>query len=234
MPRVPDLVADLLHQMDHRLLAGWYQAVSVPAARVRRHLRAAHRPFIDRDSDQLPSLEELDQTARWLIAQSSSHVSAFGGVAGLAGLVSVPPEAAATAVAGIRLGQRLAVVYGFDPETDRGRMALWRALAAGFQVDLPERGPMGTRASDLPAVLAPGWVSPRTVGSALAARILRRAVGMVVGPTRALPVWGAGDGARGGKRRIDDIGERMRRVLRQLADAPVGRAAVEDAEEVDG
>ena len=52
----------------------------------------------------------------------------------------VPPEAALSIVLVIRMIQRLCVVYGFDPETDRGEAALTRTLAAVWNVTLPEGG----------------------------------------------------------------------------------------------
>lgn len=232
-PRVPDLLLEMFHRMDDRLVAGWYRALSVPTDRVRRHLRAAHRPFVDPDAE-LPSLDELDRTAAWVIEQTSARATALGGIAGLVGIASVPPEAAATVVAVVRLAQRLAVVYGFDPETDRGQMALTRALAAGFEVELPDRGAVGMRLTDLPAVIAPAWVRPRTVGSELAGRVMRQAVGMVLGRvSRLVPVLSSGPAASDGRRRMREVGDRMRLVLRQIAEVPIASIpAVEDAVEV--
>lgn len=233
-PRIPDLLLEMFQRVDDQLVAGWYRALSVPTDRVRRHLRAAHRPFVDPDGGELPALDDLDRTAAWLIEQTSARATAIGGVAGLAGLASVPPEAAATVVAIVRLAQRLAVVYGFDPETDRGQMALTRALAAGFEVELPERGQVGMRFTDLPAVIAPGLVRPRTVGSDLAGRVVRQALGMIVARiTRVVPVFSAGSAASDGRRRVREVGERMRLVLRQLAEVPIAAIpSVEDAVEI--
>lgn len=225
--RLPDLLLDAIRRADDRLLTGALRAVSVSTERERARLRAAGRPFADPEAAEPVALEALDRTADWQIDRAASRAAALSGATGLAGALGVPPEAAATVLAAVRLGQRLAVVYGFDPHTDRGRMVLWRALAAGFEIELPEGGRVGMRASELPAVVAPRWIRPRTVGTELTGRMLRRAARMAT-PGRALPTL---DGASRAPLRA--IGERMRDVLRRLSDAPGASAPPpEDAREV--
>lgn len=233
-PRIPWLLRDMFHRVDDRLVHGWYRSMSVPSERVRRHLRHAGRPFCDPRAPSQPTLIELDGTARWVIDQSRFNATALGGIAGLAGLASVAPEVAATVVAVMRMAQRLAIVYGFDPESDRGQMALWRALAAGFEVDLPDRGPVGIRVSDLPAIVAPRVLAPRTVGGNLAASILRKAAWMVAGRvTRLVPIYSSGTAALNSRRNMAEMGDRMRLVYRRMAEVPhTTRDALEDAVEV--
>lgn len=232
--RVPWMLTDMMSRVDDRLVAGWYRTMSVQTAREQRRLRTARRPFIDPKQEVKPSLSELDATAHWVIQQSRFNAAALGGFAGLGGIASVPPEIAASIVAVLRLGQRLAIVYGFDPDSDRGQMALWRALAAGYDVDLPDRGPVGIRVSDLPAIVAPRALAPRTVGGNLAAQIVRKSAWMIAGRiTRLLPVMSSGSGAMRSRQTMGEIGERMRTVFRQMAEVPLAsQSLLEDALEV--
>ena len=225
-----ELLRELAERMDSRLVEGWLQTVSVPTHRVRAWLTAAGRPFVDPDSAPVP-LEDADRTAAWVLAQARWTGGTLGGLAGLGGAASIPPEVLATVVHGLRLGQRLCVVYGFDPETDRGRMVLWQALAAGFEVDLPEQGPIGLRLSELPGVLVPRGAASN-VGGALARSVLRRSALMVVGRLfRLVPVVSAGLSATEGQRRISGIGERMAATLHRVAEVPAP-ARTEDALEL--
>ncbi|MEQ1564017.1 MAG: hypothetical protein ABMA64_00140 [Myxococcota bacterium] len=225
-------VADLLERADRTLVAGWYSAVSVDAERVRAWLRAHRLPFVDPTHPTAASLVDVDQTANKLVSRSASMLSALGGAAGLAGAATVPPEWVATNVAALRLAQRLCVVYGFDPATDRGQMALCRALASGYDVELPESGPVSLRLSDLPRLFR----TPRSsdVSGRLVRAMATGSMWWVVGRvTRFVPVLSASSHAIDARRQVESAGAKMKAVLRRLSDAPtVGVGELEDASEL--
>ncbi len=228
--RTPDWLAELVERADSDLAHGGYAAISVDPERFRRHLRAAQRPHIE-PGGTAPSLPDLDRTAHWVVEQARFKTTALAGFAGLAGAASVPPEVAARSVATIRLAQRLAIVYGFDPDTDRGRTAMWRALAAGLEVDLPEHGPVGLRVSDVPEILSPG-VSPRSVGTVLAKAVLYRSIRSIAGRLgRFIPLLSSAFAAREASRRTPEVGERMIEVLRLLSE-PGAMPVTAEAEEI--
>ena len=223
-------VVELLRQADHQMVAQWVRAISVSPERVRRQLRAEGRVFVDGHSPV--ELTEVDRTAAWCVSQARANGRVLGGVAGLGGLASIPPEALTQIVATIRLGQRLCLIYGFDPQTDRGRMALWSALAAGWEVSLPEQGPVGMRVSDLPGVLVPGVGQPQDVMGQMMHTVIRSASwSLATRASRLVPVLGAGVSADTGGRTMDEIGGRMRDALRaRWATHPL--QIIEDAVEV--
>jgi hypothetical protein len=230
-----ELVDELVDRADRRLLPAVYRSVSISTRQTRSRLRLHARPFVDPELQVHPPLLEVDHTARWVLTSSRTHVSALAGMASLAGLLSVPPEALATVAAYVRLAQRLSVVYGFDPETDRGKMAVWRALAAGLELALPGGGPLDLRASELARAVARssdrGSVAANLAGQVLSSTAL--AVGRRA--SRLVPVVSTGWSARAAGRRADVVGERMMAVLRRLSEArPVDPAAVEDAVELVG
>jgi hypothetical protein len=226
---MPPWLRDLLHRADADLMAGGYHAVSVDAERVRRQLRTAGRAYVDPGSPS-PSLADLDATAHWIVGQSRFTSGALGGLAGLAGAASVPPEIAAQGVGVVRLAQRLAVVYGFDPSTDRGRTALWRALAAGLSVEVSD-GPVALRVSDVPALLRP-HVGARSVGTVLAHAVVFESARSVAGRFgRLLPFVASLAAARDARRRTEQVGARMIDVLRRLSE-PGALLVTEDALEI--
>ncbi|MBT3220079.1 MAG: EcsC family protein, partial [Proteobacteria bacterium] len=191
------LVKEALDLLDREFITGLYTAISVPTERLRNQLRQAHKPFVDPLDLDTPTSQELDQTAEWVIERACSSAMAVGGFAGIAGVVTIPPEALATAINTVRLCQRLAVVYGVDPETDRGKMLLLRALAAGFEIKMPSEGPMGLRTHEL----APNGHS--TVGGVLAHAVIKRSAWMIARRiSRLIPVVSSGFAAVSAQRRI--------------------------------
>lgn len=230
-----DLLRRLGRDLDAAALQALYASVSVDAGTVRQHLGLRRLAWLEAGQERPPRREELDYTADRLIADAAGTVGALGGLAGLGGLLTLPPEAAAWMVSVLRLGQRLAVVYGFDPETERGRMALSRALAAGFEVTLPGSGVAGMRLSDVLGVLVAGAEAPdpRQVGSKLARAMVWRTVRLMTGRVgRLVPVVASGVSAVDNARRVREVGARMAAVYGQLAELPARLALVEDAVEV--
>ncbi|MCB9665639.1 MAG: EcsC family protein [Alphaproteobacteria bacterium] len=219
--RARTVVRELIEQADRALAPGVYVAISVSAVRTRTWLRGRGLPFLDPEA---PAPRHLDvaRTADHVIAQSRSTSAALGAVTGVAGWLGIPTEVAGWAVAHLRLAQRLSVVYGFDPMSDRGHAAVSRALAAGLEVDLPEEGVVGTRVSDVvrPALdLAPPDLA--TLRGALVRRVIRSAVRVATRRAgRVVPVLAAGVSAVDNHAITAEVGERMKAVLQRLAEAP--------------
>ncbi len=233
MASIPAFVADMLDRADASLVAGWYHAVSVSTERFRAWLRFRGLAFVDPAATHPPSMGELDRTAEVVIARARSGAGAVSGAAGLAGAASVPPEVLASMISTIRLGQRLCVVYGYDPWDDRGQMALVRALAVAYDVELPATGSVGIRVSDLAGIARPR-TDPRGIGANLARAVAVRSAWWVAGRvTRFVPVLSAGASAVDARRRTEQVGRRMQGVLRRLAEVPDGSPLlIEEAQEV--
>jgi len=235
MTRKRDIVADAFLAAVDRIDAGsvrsLYAALSVPTSHERQRLRRARRPFVDPDHGA-PDASDVGRTADVVIRQATFSATALGGLAGMGGVASVPPEVVANMISFVRLAQRLCVVYGFDPEEDRGAMGLRQALSAGLQVELPEGGPMGLKLSDLPSILAPS--APREVSVAMTRELVRQSAWMVVGSVgRFIPVVSAGAGASRSRRRTREVGARMKHVLERLAGLPLAHgSSVVEAEEI--
>ena len=200
MGSIRDLFSDWANRADQRLVGQVMAAVSADAETTTERLRRSGRPFLDPATEEKPSLAEVEITALHIVRQSRVRVGALVAWPRLRGALSVPPEVLATGIAALRLSQRLAVVYGFDPDTDRGEMAVFQALAAGFEVNLPERGTVGLRVSALPRLLLASVDTDTTsAGGALATSVVKQSV-LLVGPshhpTRACGVLWMGGGGR--------------------------------------
>ncbi len=233
MSPLASFVLEMLDRADTTLVSGWYHAVSVSTDRVRAWMRFHGLAFVDPARDHPPTMGELDRTAELMISRARISSGAMAGTAGLVGAASVPPEVLATMVSIVRLGQRLCIVYGFDPQQDRGRMALYRALAAAYQIELPTTGPVGIRVSDLPR-LARRDTAPRGIGASLARAVALQSALWVAGRiTRYVPVISATSGAVDARRRTEEAARRMQKVLRRLTEIPgLSSITYEDALEL--
>lgn len=229
---VRELIERVADHADRGVPSGVYAGISVSTARTRSRLRHLGRAYIDPTAETAPPMVDLDHTAAWLIRRSSVELAAFGAATAVGGPVTIPPEALGEAVGLVRLGQRLAVVYGFDPEEPKGQMALWRALAAGLRIELPAQGPMEVRLRDVPRALVPRATQP-SAGTWLAQQIVRQSVLSAASSVlRFVPGAAPIAAAVTARRRVADVGARMQEVLRRLAETPPERRFVEDAQEV--
>jgi len=208
-------------RLDEDLLPAVYEAVSVPTSEIRAALREAGLAHLDPEAGLRPEPAELDAAAARLVATARGRAAALGAVGGLAGAFAIPPEVLGSLVHTLRLAQRLAVIYGFDPETDAGKMVMWRAIAAGYEFELPASGPMGLKVRDLPDLVRTQVPATRQATGWLARQVVTRSVMSVANRvTRLVPGLGAGVAAWSAQRRIDALAARMVAVYgRACADA---------------
>lgn len=210
------LLQALGERLDEDLLPAIYVAASVPTADVRAWMRDSGIPFLDPDAGNFPSASDLDDSAVRVISHARTRATAFGFASGFAGPVAIPPEVLASIVSTLRLAQRLAVLYGFDPETDVGRLVMWRALAAAYEVELPAQGPVGLKVRELPELLRSQVPATRQASTWLARQVVVRATGTLMSRvTRFIPGLGAGLAGWGAHRRTVALGGRMAEVYRR-------------------
>jgi hypothetical protein len=217
---------------DERTVGWLLAAVGVRAEAVRRRLQRAGLAFVGR-AGAPPEPWELDRTAEVVIGWSRANVGLVGGMTGLGGLLGVPPEIAARLAATVRLAQRLAVVYGLDPDADRGRIAVSRALAAAYGVELPPGGIEAVRLRELASMLtgqAPdAGALPGQVATAMVVGGATRWLGRL---GRVFPVLSSAVSAVEGQQAVEVVGRRMVAVLRRIAEIPDGPGLIEEAVEI--
>lgn len=223
----------MFDRVDGRLLEGLYGAISVETDTVRALIDERRLSRVDPSAERVPSLEELQFTAERVIADMASTVGAMGGVAGLGGLLTLPPEATAWMVAVVRLAQRLAIVYGFDPETDRGRMAISQAIAAALEVELPAAGVSGMRVSELFGMAGNATPDARAAGTMLVRAMALRTARMMFGRIgRLVPLVSSGVSAVDNHRQLVELGGRMTAVYSRIVELPARLMMIEDAVEL--
>ena len=211
---------ELRDRLDGDLLPSLYAAVSVPTEVIRATFRAEGIAFIDANAGQWPDALSLEESAKQVIAQARRRGVSLSVVSGLVGAVAIPPEVLASLVLALRLGQRMAVVFGFDPETNAGRLVLWRAVAAAYDLEMPSQAQVGMRVSDLPELLKSQLPSTRGVATWMGKRVARRmAMPAVKRATRLVPGRGAGGAGFTAHRRVDAMGARMLNVFRRSVEA---------------
>jgi hypothetical protein len=221
-------------RVDEDLLPTLYAAASVRTADVRAELTEQGVLWSDPVTGRHPTPAELDAAAQTLIERAARAATVRGAVAGAAGLAAVPPELVAAVVQTLRLSQRLAVLYGHDPEGDAGRLLLTRALALAFDVELPEQRQAAVRVRDLPAVLdrhlPVRFDGEPSFGRTLTMRALVTVASRMI---RVLPGVGAGVGALGARRNLRRRGARMVEVFRRASEGLLSiEGPVEEAVEV--
>lgn len=223
------LLEVLGERLDEDLLPAVYAAASVPTEDIRAWLRESGLTHVDLATGLRPALAEIDDAAKTVVSSAKGRAATMGALGGLAGAVAIPPEILASLVQTLRLAQRLAVMYGLDPETDAGKLVLWRALAAAYEVELPTEGALGVKVRDLPTVMKSQLPATRQATAWLARQVVVRTVmGAATRVTRLIPGLGSGIAAWSAHRRMDGMGTRMIEVYRRHAD--LGTFDVEDEE----
>lgn len=228
------VLRNLGYQLDKDVLPRLYQLAGLRTDAIRTELDGLGVPYFDPATGRSPGAMELEAAAMVVAVRAVRAGTLTGGVAGFAGVFAVPPELVASLVQTLRLGQRLAVVYGHDPDTDKGKLLLWRAIAAAYEVDLPAEGPLEWRLQQL-AVSMQTKATSMTSSTDWLARTLavRVAVSLTSRVSRLVPGIGAGLGAWEGRRRLQEQATRMTPVLRRAWDgAVVIEGPIEDAVEV--
>ena len=211
---------ELRDRLDGDLLPSLYAAVSVPTEVIRATFRAEGIAFIDANAGQWPDALSLEESAKQVIAHARRRGVSLSVVSGLVGAVAIPPEVLASLVRALRLGQRMAVVFGFDPETNAGRLVLWRAVAAAYDLEMPSQAQVGMRVSDLPELLKSQLPSTQGVATWMGKRVARRvAMTAVKRATRLVPGLGVGVAGFTAHRRVDAMGARMLNVFRRSVEA---------------
>ena len=218
MPAYWELFARAMgDRFDAELIPALYDRVSVPTAQIREELRALSLPFQDVEAGQIHEQDDLVESARRLVRSGTWKSAGLGALSGALGPLAMPPELAASMAHHLRLAQRLAVVFGFDPETDAGKVAVARAMAAAYDVALPDSARLDLRVRSLPALFSGDrsdtgtWIA-RQVVSRTAASITQRITRLVPGLSVGLGAWSAG-------RRTGRLAEKMIDVYRRALEA---------------
>jgi len=229
------ILNNLGERVDEDLLPTVYAAASVSTEQVRAELRRAGLSWYDPHAGRTPSAAELNTAAERLIRRSVRTATVRGALGGVGGAIAIPPEIAASLIQTLRLAQRLAVLFGHDLDTDRGRLMLSRGLEAAFELELPNQRALGVRVSDLPQVarqqLPDAQRTTAWIARAVTWQVTRRVGGRL---SRVLPGVGAGIGAWDAQRTLRQQGERMHQVYLRAWDGDLYAEpnAIIDAEEI--
>lgn len=225
---------NLGERLDEDLIPGLIAAASLDMAEVRAALDADGLAWHDPARGRVAHRAELDASAAQVLRSSINRATLRGGLAGLAGFASIPPEALAALLQLLHLAQRLAVIYGHDPDTDRGRVWVVRALAAAMEVELPRQGRWDLRLSHLREALLMARAEGPDRSAWLARTLTLRAAGTLgARVTRLVPGLSSGISAASARRTLRRQGARMMAVYqRSWEGALLLEGPVEDAIEL--
>ncbi len=220
MPSPWATLAELLtDRLDADLVPLLYSAASISPSQIRSEFEEDGIAYLDPATGRNPPQSELILAATRLIRDTRNQATALAAAAGLAGAVAVPPEVLANMIQMLRLAQRLSVLFGFDPETDAGKLVMFRALAAAYELELPPQAQVGLKVRDLPTLLRSQVPATRNGGAWLLRKVSQRSLAMAIRrATRLIPGLGAGLATWGSLRRVEKAGDRMVEVLHRASE----------------
>ena len=196
-------------RLESELVPAVYATLSVPTEQIQRELKQGGH-LGDR-----PTPADRDQAADALIAGAARTATALGAVGGLGGAAALAPEILGQLIGSLRLAQRLATVYGFDPHAENGAQLLWRAMAAAHGVNMPAAGRMDVSLGELKQVLGKQPTEPSYAATWMLQQILRRTTSAIARRTsRWIPGVGMGVSALAAGKRMAGQGARMKAVYR--------------------
>jgi hypothetical protein len=230
--KIYDLLRIIGGRLDEDVPPATYRAVSIDPEEYRVELSQRGLRFA---KDGAPAtVDDLDRSADAAIATTVRSAGVVGVASGMAGWLGVPPEAAARLVQSARLAQRLAVIYGHDPLTDRGQAHVHKALANAWGIELPNQTRADMKLSDIPSLFRSAKPTKghgptfmlTTLSTAALSTTKRRF-------TRLIPGLGAALGLLGARKLAREHGQVMKGILR-APHCHAGGGALEDAVVVDG
>ena len=206
--------------------------MSIDANGLQMELSALGLRWDDPAASQRPDASALSKSAQHVIDASVRSSGLLGAASGAVGLAGVPPEAMVRLVQSFRLAQRLTIIYGHDPSTDRGRIHVRRALSAAWGFELPVQVSEDIKLTQLTRVLDAGTLALHD-GPAWLAKTLTKSATRAIGrrASRWIPGVGAGMGLLHGRRLARTQGEKMHDAIRRRWEGPRPKH-VEDAVEI--
>lgn len=215
------LARDLGDRLDTDLPARLSDSLAIDPTELRADLNKRRLSYLDPATGHRPTEEALALTAEHLIRRATRSATISGAVGGMAGMAGVPPEVAWHLVQLLRLAQRLMLVYGHNPEDDRGRLLAQRAMAACFEIDLPTQGGVGLRVRDLPSVLRDNVPTAHQGATWLAQAAVRQTAKAVLRPIgRSVPGLASGPAAWRARQSMRNQAERMLTVIQRASAGP--------------
>jgi hypothetical protein len=229
---IETLLRELGIRVDEDLPPAFIKRISVALDDYQLSLRQAGLLYDVPNSSHRPSAADLDRSATHAISESVRSAGMIGAAGGLAGALSLPPEALARVIQSFRLAQRLVIIYGHDPLSDRGGMLVRRALSAAWEFELPPQANIDIKLSDIGGVIRAGLPAAHD-GPAWMARTLAKTATAAVGRrfSRWIPGLGVGMGLIEGRRLARAQGGRMHHTFRVQWRGPQP-TGVEDAIEI--
>ena len=232
------MLTELLQELGMRLdedLPPWaLKSISVDPAEFTQHLESQGLAYVNPKRLNQPNQTEVTQTAEIFIHKAVVRAGIGGAMSGVAGWAGVPPEVAARVIQSLRLAQRLAIIYGHNPHSDRGVIHIRSALAAAWDIDLPVQARMDMKLSDVSSVVkgglpqthkTPTWLMRVLVNQATAT-VGRRAV-------RLVPGLGSGIGFVQSRSTVRKQGQRMLSIFQKTWVGSV-HPEIDDAVEIVG
>jgi hypothetical protein len=210
LSRFQDIRAEIETRFDKDLLPAITARLRIPTEEIRHEIGRRGLPI---HGNEIP-LDTLDGSADALGRKTARKAMAVGAAGSVGGLVTMTPELAAGLIQHLRHAQRLAVVYGFDPQSELGNLLLWKALAVAYEVELPVQGLVGLHFRELGG-LARETGEAHALTTLIRKLLLSSVKGLSRRPGRYVPGLGLGLSARASAKRSRSLHAAMKGVFRE-------------------
>jgi len=213
--KADEVLKGVFDTFDEGILQRLYQAASVDSNRVLADFEAAGHLLDQIGALQSVDVQIIDPIVDRYIRTARRSAAVSGASLGIGGWLGVPPGLLHLMVVLVRLAQRTSLAYGFDYQTPREEVELWKTLALALDADLDWDGKDTDVLRRLPAVVR----GSSTFANPLLAEAFRAIVRRVAGVagtrmSRLLPVLGGGTGLVLNYLEVDRVGRRMKSAFR--------------------
>jgi len=166
--------AETQAQIDDRALDELVDYLSIDPRDTIQWLQRKELAWADRVP--IPSKEELNQSADYVVQRAVHKATLRGAIAGTAGIISILPEQIAHWAQMLRLIQRLAIIYGIELQSSIGQAYLIHAFAYMYEVPLPKQHAMKLKISEVVSSFQHNKPDPNAALQYLLKQIVRQTI----------------------------------------------------------
>ena len=211
-----ELLKQIQEAMNEGLLVQLYRAASVSPDEVLKSLRQRGLEVFSLGEIWRVPTPLLDAAVDEHLTAKSRSTGLVSGAFSAGGLVTLLPELIWQVTTLLRLGQRVALTYGEEVTTPKGRLDLWQNLAAALSIKVDLEGVESDLKLNLPMVVGTSPMRDPMLVRLAEMVMFGLAMRMASQAIRLVPMLGAGLGGLRTYRQTRQYGEQFKTIYRNL------------------
>lgn len=209
-----ELLKQIQEALDEGLLVHLYRLASVsPEATLRQLRDQGIEVYSLGELGRVPA-PLLDAVADDIISRCRRRGALTGAGLSVGGYFTLAPEIIWYLSTLLRLGQRLAMVYGQEVQTLKGQIELWQALASALGVQVDLEGLDGELHRGLPMAIGRGTLRDPILLNVVQQVLIKLSMALAKRITRFVPVLNIGLGGLATYRQLSNVGEQLKETFR--------------------